>query len=279
MESKLFETFKSLEELSSFFCSNQKCKDYLASVRWDDNPKCPYCHCNKVYRKKDGRYVCASCGNTFSVLVGTIFQNTKLPLIIWFKAIYLFVNSKIGISSCNLAVVLGVTQKTAWFMLQKIRILLNDVEDDYPDKVFGTIRCMKSRKNRFFRVRIANKPHQLHPFLFKYLNEGSRIFTDERICYQSLDESEFVRYHVEDPYPLSSGNNTIRNNGVIDAFWLQLKRMVMGVYHFISSSLFHRYIYEALFRYKKRRSSQEERFGDALGKMFQQVPYNVVRPK
>ncbi len=84
---------------------------------------------------------------------------------------------------------------------------------------------------------------------------------------------------MEDPYPLSSGNNTIRNNGVIDAFWLQLKRMVMGVYHFISSSLFHRYIYEALFRHKKRRSSQEERFGDALGKMFQQVPYNVVRPK
>ena len=167
MKSKLFETFKSLEELSSFFCSNQECKDYLASVRWDDNPKCPYCHCNKVYRKKDGRYVCASCGNTFSVLVGTIFQNTKLPLIIWFKAIYLFVNSKIGISSCNLAVVLGVTQKTAWFMLQKIRILLNDVEDDYPDKVLGTIRCMKSRKNRFLGSEL---PINHINFILFYLN-------------------------------------------------------------------------------------------------------------
>ena len=279
MNGMMFKKFRSLEELSIYFSTSQKCKDYLATMRWGGEPECPYCHCKNVYNKCDGRYVCASCGNTFSVLVGTVFQNTKLSLLIWFKAIYLVINSKSGISSCQLAGIIGVTQKTAWFMLQKIRILLQDVEDEFPDKVFGMIVEKRNRNNRFYKIRVPDTPHHLHPKLKKYIKEGSRIFIDDRICYQSLDESGLDKYRVEDPFPLGVSASSISKSVIVDAFWLQLKRMVMGVYHYISISLLHRYVYEALYRYRVRRLSNEEKFTDAFGRMFRVVEYKTVRPR
>lgn len=275
----MIKKFRSLEELSSYFSNDQKCKDYLAEMRWDGNPECPYCHCKVVYKKRDGRYACASCGNTFSVLVGTIFQNTKLSLLIWFKAIYLVVNSKSGISSCQLAGIIGVTQKTAWFILQKIRILLRDAEDEFPDKVFGLIVEKRDRHNKPYKIRVADKPYRLHPKLLKYVKDESRVFIDDRICYQSLDESGIAKYRVEDPYPLGSTTFKSGKNVVVDVFWLQLKRMIMGVYHYVSRVLLHRYVYEAYYRYRVRRMSNDERFEDAFGRMFRVVEYRIVRPK
>ena len=279
MKRMMIKKFRSLEELSVYFSTNQKCKDYLAMMRWNGEPECPYCHSKIVYHKCDGRYACVSCGNTFSVLVGTIFQNTKLSLLIWFKAIYLVVNSKSGISSCQLAGFIGVTQKTAWFMLQKIRILLRDEEDEFPDKVMGTIVEKRNNDNVPYKIRVADKPHRIHPKLLKYVQESSRIFEDDCICYQSLDESGLEMFRIEDPFPLGIKAHKSREKYVVDAFWQQLKRMIMGVYHYVSIALFHRYIYEALYRCKVRRMSNEEKFMDAFGRMFSVVDYKIVRPK
>ena len=118
-----FRRFNSLVSMMEYFTSDQQCRKYLVESRWGDDVVCPYCgchHCKVGYR---GRYVCPGCLNKFSCTVGTIFENTKVSLRKWFIAIYLISYHKKGISSCQLAKDIQVTQKTAWYMLQKIRCL------------------------------------------------------------------------------------------------------------------------------------------------------------
>ncbi len=110
---KFLKDFGSITALVAQFRTEKSCREFLAEFRWHGNITCPYCGCKKVYHKKDGRYICKDCKRTFSVLVGTVFQNTKVSLLLWFIAIHLICNSKKGISSCHLARELGVTQKTA----------------------------------------------------------------------------------------------------------------------------------------------------------------------
>lgn len=279
MKATMFTEFNSLKDLSDHFKTQSSCLKYVAWKRWMGIPKCPYCDCTSVYHRRDGRYACGKCKNSFSVLVGTVFQNTKLPLLTWFKAIFLVCNSKQGISSCQLSLILGITQKTAWFILHKIRLLLRDSQDDFHDRVQGTIEQRESEKGNCFRIRVVDEPHQLHPGLIKFVEPESRIFKDPVICFQSLSESECLEYAVEDPYPLRLGVQKQHDRRILDVFWLQLKRMVMGVYHFVTAPHFHRYVYEALFRKKHMRSSMGIRFSEVLGRIEQVLPYRVVSPK
>ncbi|MDR0454669.1 MAG: IS1595 family transposase [Deferribacteraceae bacterium] len=113
--------FNNLEELQKTFRTEKRCADYIANLRWGDNRYCQYCGNVKTYKLKQvGLFEC-KCGKKFSVRVGTIFEDSKLPLIKWFIAFWLEINHKKGVSSPQLARDLGVTVKTAWFMLHRIR--------------------------------------------------------------------------------------------------------------------------------------------------------------
>lgn len=271
---------KSGKDFSHRFDTEQKCLDYLVRKRWGDTPVCPYCGCKKVYKKKDGRYICSHCKKTFSVLVGTMFQSTKLPLFLWFRAIHMLVNNKQGISSCQLARELKVTQKTAWFMLQKIRVLLRDEKDTYPDKVEGVIVPAGTGQSGPPYVRVVDHPLRLHPSVERFVRPNSRIYSDLIFNYQTLYESEWEKYHSEDSPGIdpATGLNGVPK-GVTDPFWTPLKRMVMGVYHYVSAALFHRYVFEALFRRSTYRYSDEARVDKVLERIGKVVPYYVVRPK
>ena len=123
---KLFESFNSLFELTQFFTDNLICKEFLKEQRWsDDDVVCPHCGQHHCTERTDGRFHCNKCGSNFSVLVGTIFENTKVSLVKWFVAIYLLSSHKNGISSVQLAKDIKTTQDTAWHMLMKIRVLFN----------------------------------------------------------------------------------------------------------------------------------------------------------
>lgn len=103
------------------------CREYLAKQRWNGKPVCPYCGCEKVYRIQErDRYKCSSpkCYKKFSVTVGTIFEASKIPLLKWFMAIYLSTAHKKGISSYQLSRDIQVSQKSAWFMLHRIREMM-----------------------------------------------------------------------------------------------------------------------------------------------------------
>ena len=117
-----FSQFNSLIQIADYFHSDGICKQAIAQERWGDGEAvCPYCGCTHTYMTAEGRYICKECASHFSVTVGTIFENTKVSLRKWFLAMYLVSSHKKGVSSHQLARDIKVTQKTAWFMLHKIR--------------------------------------------------------------------------------------------------------------------------------------------------------------
>ena len=134
-----FKKFNSVISLTSYFTSDEKCKQAIIESRWSDGDVvCPYCGGHHCAVRKDGKFRCKHCGKTFSCLVGTIFENTKLPLIKWFLAMYFISSHKKGISSYQLATNIEVTQTTAWYMLQKVRLLYPQSDAEAFD---GTVEC------------------------------------------------------------------------------------------------------------------------------------------
>ena len=114
-------SFNSLIELAEAFSTEEVCLKYLESLIWENGVVSPFDPESKVYVCSDNRYICKNTGKSFNVKTGTIFENTKLPLRKWFMAIWLVLSHKKGISSLQLSRDIKVTQKTAWFMLQRIR--------------------------------------------------------------------------------------------------------------------------------------------------------------
>ena len=114
-------SFTCLFDLLAAFPDETSCIKHLETVRWEKGVESPYDPQSKAYRYGDGKYMCSNTGKYFNVKTNTIFHATKIPLQKWFMAIYLVTNHKKGISSCQLARDINITQKSAWFMLQKIR--------------------------------------------------------------------------------------------------------------------------------------------------------------
>ena len=137
-----FKKFNSVISLTSYFTSDEKCKQAIIESRWgvgnEQDVVCPYCGKHHCKMSKNGRFHCTECNKNFSCLVGTIFENTKLPLIKWFLAMYFISSHKKGISSYQLARNIEVTQNTAWYMLQKIRLLYPQSDAEAFE---GTVEC------------------------------------------------------------------------------------------------------------------------------------------
>ena len=134
-----FANFNSLVEIALYFDTPAKCKKAIAQSRWaDGDVVCPYCGHHHCHRRKDGRFVCSACNHNFSETVGTIFENTKISLVKWFMAMYLISSHKKGVSSHQLSRDISVTQKTAWYILHKVRSLYaqNDSE-----ALCGEVEC------------------------------------------------------------------------------------------------------------------------------------------
>ncbi|HLE31994.1 MAG TPA: IS1595 family transposase, partial [Bacteroidota bacterium] len=115
--------FTNLLDVANRFPDDKSCREFLEFSRWGTKPVCPHCgSVRKIYRINDGKlFKCADCRKQFTVRVGTIFEDSALPLQKWFMAVYLITAHKKGISSVQLGKDIGVTQKSAWFMLHRIR--------------------------------------------------------------------------------------------------------------------------------------------------------------
>ena len=134
-----FAKFNNIISLTSYFNTKEKCQQAIIESRWaDGDVVCPYCGAHHCSKRGDGRFRCNHCLKNFSCLVGTIFENTKLPLIKWFVAMYLISSHKKGVSSHQLSRDLDITQASAWYMLQKIRLLYPQSDADAFE---GTVEC------------------------------------------------------------------------------------------------------------------------------------------
>ena len=133
-----FSMFDSLVSVADHFVDEETCKQALIEARWHGDVVCPHCGQHHCVNRKDGRFRCNKCSHNFSCLVGTIFENTKIPLRKWFLAMYLITSHKKGVSSCQLARDIEVHQNTTWHVLHKIRALLPQTDDD---ALSGEVEC------------------------------------------------------------------------------------------------------------------------------------------
>ncbi|MCH8902671.1 MAG: IS1595 family transposase [Bacteroidetes bacterium] len=300
--------FKSLPQILNYFKDEDTCIKFLEDQRWNGKPVCPKCgYSEKIYTIEGGkRYKCGSntCNKKFSVIVGTIFENTKKPLNIWFAAIYLATAHKKGISSLQLHRDLGITQKTAWFMLHRIRemmrqkapsLLTGEVQADETfvggknknrhankkikesqgrstkDKtpVFGAHN--KGRVN--LKVVANTKAKTLKPIIEKMVAKGSIIITDEWGAYNHLSKNyqhEVVK-HNNGQY-VSNGFHT----NSMEGFWSLLKRGIFGIYHSTSPQHLHRYCDEFAYRYNTRNLADPERFTASLSQVNGRLTYKQL---
>lgn len=126
-DKKIMTQFRNLQELMTSLSDEKVYRDYFEKMRWKGNPVCPHCGASKPYRLNDSKTFRSKnkeCKKDFSVTVGTIFENNKIPLLKWVAAIYLLSAHKKGISSHQLARDLGVTQKSGWFILHRVRFIM-----------------------------------------------------------------------------------------------------------------------------------------------------------
>src|ERR1700759_1430517 len=129
--------FKNLIQVLDYFKNEDTCITYLANSRWGETPCCPHCGNTKAYVTNRG-YKCAAkeCHKKFTVTTGTIFENTKISLRLWFATIYLATAHKKGISSHQLSRDLNITQKTAWFLLHRVR---EKIQNTAPEMLTATV--------------------------------------------------------------------------------------------------------------------------------------------
>lgn len=273
------------------FPDEESCLLYLKKSRWADGEYCPHCGNKKLYTFKDGKtYKCAACRKRFSVKVGTIFEDSKIPLQTWFMAIYLITAHKKGISSVQLSKDLNVTQKTAWFMLHRLRHastteafkqpLKNTVEADetyiggkeknkHKDKktpnsqgrntsAKTAVIGMVERGGNIKAFSVENvDTHSIQSAVLKNVLIGSKLMTDEFKPYKKL--SSFYR-HKSVSHGSGQYVNGDAHTNTIEGFWSLFKRGVVGIYHFVSKKHLNQYLNEFAYRYNTRNLSESNRF-------------------
>ena len=300
--------FKSLPQLLNHFKDEKTCTDYLASMRWDGNVCCPHCGNDKVYTTDRG-YKCAdkTCHKKFSVTVGTVFEGSKIKLSLWFAAVYLATAHKKGISSLQLSRDLGVTQKTAWFMLHRIREMLNI---NAPELLSGTTQVDETfiggkNKNRHSDKKVENsqgrsvkdktpvfgmlnngqvqtevvkdtKASTLKPIIYSMVQKGSIVVSDEWNAYNGLnkDFKHEVLKHNENEF-VKGGFHT----NSIEGFWSLLKRGIFGIYHSVSPKHLDRYCDEFSYRYNTRTIADTDRFSESLKQVEGKLTYKMLIQK
>ena len=281
-----------LQEAIIYFANPENCLKFLAAKRWPDGiVKCPTCGSVSVsFLEKHLRWQCGShhSKRQFSIKVGTIFEDSPLGLDKWLPAMWLITNAKNGISSWEISRALGVSQKTAWFMLHRIRLshqgmnggkLAGEIEVD-ETMIGGKARNMHAfkRKNNPFKKAVVmgvlkrggevratvvedRSKEVLQPIVNQHVRKGSKVYTDELISYWGLDEkyAHEVINHAE-----KYVDGAVHTNG-LENFWSLLKRGLKGTYVAVEPFHLFRYIDEQAFRYNNRKDMTDaDRFDLAV---------------
>jgi transposase-like protein len=287
---------KTLLEAIRYFSDLDVATEFVARLRWPDGPVCPKCGLvdpKHYYLKTRRLWKCRSCKKQFSVKVGTIFEDSPVGLDKWLPAMWMLVNCKNGISSYELARDLGVTQKTAWFMLHRIRLatqagtfekLSGEVEAD-ETFIGGKARNMHKGKRaekitgrgssgkvavmglleRHGEVRTKivpdTKTRTLQVEVRENVEPGSEVHTDALKSYRGLD-AEYVHNVVDHAERYVDGH--VHTNG-LENFWSLLKRGIKGTYVSVEPYHLFRYLDEQAFRFNERDGKDADRFSKTLG--------------
>jgi transposase-like protein len=290
---------ETLQEAITRFADEDRSFEFVRSIRWEGGvATCPRCASKDSYfLPKRRMWKCKGCSFKFGVKQGTIFQCSPLPLGKWLAGFWLLANAKNGISSYEVHRALGVTQKTAWFMLGRIRLAIQngsivmlsgtcEVDESW---IGGSARNMHKAKkakvmkgnqntaltpvqgllergtrDKCSRVKLAiirsTRRTELHGNVRKYVLKGAEVYTDALSAYRGL-EIEYVHEVVDHAVEYVRGN--VHTNG-LENFWSLLKRSIRGTY--VSVEPFHlfRYLDEQTFRFNERKDDDQGRFLKAI---------------
>lgn len=291
------EAFNLIQFYNSF-ATEEQCQKFLFEQRWSNGVICPKCGeiGVKYYKLASGRMKCASCRSTFTVRMGSIFEESPVPLQKWFLAIYLCTSLKKGVSSIQLSKYIGVTQKTAWFMLQRIRHvfesgsfekLSGEVEMDeayiggadknkHHSKKLKTLtgkgaQGFGSKNNKTPIVGMVERGGKLRAIATKDTGSNTlmtlarnnidieaTIYTDEHMPYRTLPKLGFKHESVN--HGVKEFVNGMASTNTAESFWSHLKRGINGIYHHVSAKHLQFYCDEYSFRWNTRDMTDGERF-------------------
>jgi len=273
-----------LMDFYKVFPDDKSCREHLKKERFPDGKvACSKCgSLDKIYELADGkRYKCGDCKHIFTITVGTIFEASHIELQKWFLAIYIVSAHKKGISSLQLHRDIGVTQKTAWFMLHRIRYMLGtkagrmmtgtvEADETYvggaskkhkkagrgtvnKTAVFG----MVERQGDVRAESVARTDKKtLTTIIKKNISKDATIVTDEWASYNYLDY-DFKHKVINHSKAYAIGSIHINT---IEGFWSLLKRGIFGIYHSVSPKHLDRYCDEFEYRYNTRKVNDAQRF-------------------
>jgi transposase-like protein len=293
----------------AMFQDEDKAREALEALRWPDGPICPHCGNSdqekiaKVEGKKQshrpGLYYCNECKGQFTVTVGTVFERSKIPLTKWWLAAYLLNSSKKGISAHQIHRTIGVTYKTAWFMMHRLREAMADLKPSGPlggsgkiveadttyiggkeknkhaskrdgKKIGGMgkqiVHTLVERGGKARSNHIANiSGKTLRPILTANVSRKSSLMTDTAGGYMDVGK-EFERHEMVD-HGIGEYVRGDAHSNTVEGYFSVLKRGITGVYHHVSEAHLKRYLAEFDFRYNNRMSlgvNDGERTANAL---------------
>ncbi|HEV3152759.1 MAG TPA: IS1595 family transposase [Candidatus Baltobacteraceae bacterium] len=284
-------------EATRQFADPQVAHDFFVAIRWPNGVACPL-DCGSVrvaYMPKRRRWYCNDCKGQFTAKVGTVFEDSPIGFDKWLPAIWLVASNRNGISSCELARALKVTQKTAWYMLHRIRLAMRDktweklggdVEIDetfvggklrnrkrtHQRKVSGLrgggnygktpVMGMLERKGRVRAFVVPSiRKVTLQPKILEHIHPSARLFTDSLYSYEGLDK-HFVSHETVN-HLIEYVRGHVHTNS-IEGFWSVLKRMIKGTYIAPRPKHLQAYVEEEVFRFNAREMKDGERFPLAL---------------
>ena len=280
---------KSLLQATRYFADPDVCVDFVASMRWPDGVTCPHCNGNRVsYLSSRRIWKCMAkeCHKQFSVKTQSVFEDSPISLDKWLIAVWLVVNCKNGISSYEIMRDLKLTQKSAWFVLHRIRLALRtgnwgklggeaggpvEVDETFigpkPKRMHRARRLalqstaskhtkaivmgMLDRESRQVRAKVIPnvKREVLQQEIINEIEKGATVYTDGYVSYENLAAKQYVHETVNHVDEYVRGQ--VHTQG-IDNFWSLLKRSLTGTYVAVEPFHLDRYLDEQVFRYNNR---------------------------
>ena len=271
-----------LIEIITSLNTQEKCLKYLEQLCWGGQPECPYCG-SLIFSRKSERYTCRGCNSSYSVIVGTIFEDTRLSLPKWFLGISLILSAKKGISSRQLSRHLSVNKDTAWLLQKKIRLAMAEnrvelkgmIETDesfiggkspnrhpenrqikrgkgtgYAEKI--PVLGMLERKGKII-TKVLNKAwgKEIIPIMRKWINPKSTVITDGFGGYYYCSD------HFESHQVINHNKGIYRygefHMNTLEGFWSMFKRSLVGQFHQVSVFYLQHYLDEMAFKYNHRK--------------------------
>lgn len=308
MSKPMTKQFDNLLQMFSAFPDEQAAIDHLTSIRWHNGKFCPLCGNADEARigtlKGTNTHKCYSCRKRFSIKVGTIFEDTKIELRKWMMAIWLITSHKKGIASTSLARDLGVTQKTAWFMLHRLRHAIRtqsfnkpldgevEIDETYVGgKAINRHKGDPKRKNGGFAGKAAvigalerggkvvatviasTNTATLDGFAHAVIAPGAKVSTDEHAGYRHLGRTfdHGIVRHGAGEYSVGG----VHTNG-IEGYWSLLKRQIVGIHHFVSPKHLNSYVNESAWRFNLRGIGEGARVNELLASASGRLRYKEL---